>query len=161
MKCRSITMRICSVLLAFLILTGVIMTPAFAAELQESRQETLESGGDSKSLEQMQEELETDTAAKEQDSPELLAEGLISAQSQTTSISDDDLFFQHPTYLDNDYINEGYGNAEAACFAVLNSYSGNDEVVAACMQILKDGIISTTYMQDSDRIGITQPRYDR
>ena len=44
MKCRSIMMRIISILLASLILSGVIMTPAFAAEMQEHEQETLESG---------------------------------------------------------------------------------------------------------------------
>ena len=161
MGCRGIAIRITSILLALLLLSGVIMTPAFAMELQDLAQETPESKWESESSEQMQEESEDETAAEEQFSPELQVESLISAQSQTVSISDDDLFFQHPTYLDNDYINEGYGNAEAACFAVLNSYSGNDEVIAACMQILKDGIISTSYMHAASQVGITQSRYDR
>ena len=134
MGCRGIAIRITSILLALLLLSGVIMTPAFAMELQDLAQETPESKWEAESSEQMQEEAVDETAAEEQFSPELQVESLISAQSQTVSISDDDLFFQHPTYLDNDYINEGYGNAEAACFAVLNSYSGNDEVIAACMQ---------------------------
>ena len=161
MGCRGIAIRITSILLALLLLSGVIMTPAFAMELQDLAQETPESKWEPESSEQMQEEAEDETAAEEQFSPELQVESLISAQSQTVSISDDDLFFQHPTYLDNDYINEGYGNAEAACFAVLNSYSGNDEVIAACMQILKDGIISTSYMHAASQVGITQSRYDR
>ena len=161
MGCRGIAIRITSILLALLLLSGVIMTPAFAMELQDLAQETPESKWESESSEQMQEESEDETAAEEQFSPELQVESLISAQSQTVSISDDDLFFQHPTYLDNDYINEGYGNAEAACFAVLNSYSGNDEVIAACMQILKDGIISTSYMHAASQVGIIQSRYDR
>ena len=161
MGCRGIAIRITSILLALLLLSGVIMMPAFAMELQDLAQETPESKWEPESSEQMQEESEDETAAEEQFSPELQVESLISAQSQTVSISDDDLFFQHPTYLDNDYINEGYGNAEAACFAVLNSYSGNDEVIAACMQILKDGIISTSYMHAASQVGITQSRYDR
>ena len=161
MGCRGIAIRITSILLALLLLSGVIMTPAFAMELQDLAQETPESKWEPEFSEQMQEESEDETAAEEQFSPELQVESLISAQSQTVSISDDDLFFQHPTYLDNDYINEGYGNAEAACFAVLNSYSGNDEVIAACMQILKDGIISTSYMHAASQVGITQSRYDR
>ena len=107
MGCRGIAIRITSILLALLLLSGVIMTPAFAMELQDLAQETPESKWEPESSEQMQEESEDETAAEEQFSPELQVESLISAQSQTVSISDDDLFFQHPTYLDNDYINEG------------------------------------------------------
>ena len=162
MRQCSIAKRILSVLLACLLLSGAVITPLAAAP-QERRQDTPERVQTS-SEDTTQTQTEPEDAAEAEEpydpEPEPQADELESVQPQAATISDDDLFFKHPRYLDNDYIDEGYGKAEAACFAVLNSYSGSDEVIAACMQILKDGIISTAIMQGSNRIGITQSRYE-
>lgn len=163
MRQCSIAKRILSVLLACLLLSGAVITPLAAAP-QERGQDTPERVQTS-SEDTAQTQTEPEDAAEAEEpydpEPEPQADELESVQPQAATISDDDLFFKHPKYLDNDYINEGYGKAEAACFAVLNSYSGSDEVIAACMQILQDGIISTAIMELSDRIGITQARNDR
>ena len=162
MRQCSIAKRILSVLLACLLLSGAVITPLAAAP-QERGQDTPERVQTS-SEDTTQTQTEPEDAAEAEEpydpEPEPQADELESVQPQAATISDDDLFFKHPRYLDNDYIDEGYGKAEAACFAVLNSYSGSDEVIAACMQILKDGIISTAIMQGSNRIGITQSRYE-
>ncbi len=55
-------------------------------------------------------------------------------------ISTEELFVKYPRYLSNSEMDEGLAKAEAAYYAVINSYSDSDETVAALMSAFSEGI---------------------
>lgn len=56
------------------------------------------------------------------------------------TITDEALFMTYPTYLSNSEMDEGLQKAEAAYYAVINSYSDSDETVATLMSSMSEGI---------------------
>ncbi len=56
------------------------------------------------------------------------------------TITDEALFMTYPTYLSNSEMDEGLQKAEAAYYAVINSYSDSDETVAALMSSMSEGV---------------------
>lgn len=66
----------------------------------------------------------------------------VPASAALPEISEDDLYSKYPLYLSNSDICEAASKAEAACFAVINSYDESDTAaVALCMTAMKEGIV--------------------
>ncbi len=80
--------------------------------------------------------------------------------SAAETVTTEDLFLKYPTYLSNSEMNEGIQKAEAAYYAVLNSYSDSDETVAIIMTTLSDGI-SIALKEMFAELGIGESYYER
>ncbi len=75
------------------------------------------------------------------------------------TITDEALFMTYPTYLSNSEMDEGLAKAEAAYYAVINSYSDSDETVAALMTSMSEGI-SILVKQGLANLGIGETLYE-
>lgn len=83
----------------------------------------------------------------------------VPASAAAPEISEDDLYSKYPLYLSNSDICEATSKAEAACFAVINSYDESDTAVALCMTAMKEGI-SLTVQDNLSKLGLTDSLYD-
>lgn len=75
------------------------------------------------------------------------------------TITDEALFMTYPTYLSNSEMDEGMSKAEAAYYAVINSYTESDQTVATIMSAMSDGI--SIFVKDSlGKLGIGETLYE-
>ena len=75
------------------------------------------------------------------------------------TITDEALFMTYPTYLSNSEMDEGLQKAETAYYAVINSYSNSDEVVAKAVTMLSEGV-DIAFNESLAALGITHNYYE-
>ncbi len=75
------------------------------------------------------------------------------------TITDEALFMIYPTYLSNSEMDEGLQKAEAAYYAVINSYSKTDEIVAKAVTMLSEGV-DIAFSEALSVLGITHNYYE-
>ena len=85
--------------------------------------------------------------------------GYMPVGAATDTITDEALFMTYPSYLSNSEMDEGLSKAEAAYYAVLNSYSSTDEAVSAFMSAMSEGI-SLTVKDTLGKWGIGETLYE-
>lgn len=87
-----------------------------------------------------------------------ISQAVVSVSAEST-MSDYDLYLNHPEYLSNREMEEGIENAEKACYAVMNSYSDADEKVALFMSEITTGI-AADIRDVFNKIGIADSTYE-
>ena len=75
------------------------------------------------------------------------------------TITDEALFMTYPTYLSNSEMDEGLANAQAAYYAVINSYSDSDQTIAKLMSSMSEGI-SISIKEGLANLGIGETLYE-
>ena len=80
--------------------------------------------------------------------------------SAAVTITDEALFMTYPTYLSNSEMDEGLAKAEAAYYAVINSYSESDEAIAAFMYSVSEGV-SLGIKDLLGKAGLTETLYEQ
>lgn len=76
------------------------------------------------------------------------------------TITDEALFMTYPTYLSNSEMDEGLQKAEEAFRAVMSSYSKTDELIAAFMTAMSEGI-SLSVQKYLGKLGLTETLYEK
>lgn len=84
----------------------------------------------------------------------------MTASAATETVTDEALFMTYPTYLSNSEMDEGLNKAEEAFRTVMSSYSQTDELIAAFMTSISEGL-SLSVQKYLGMFGLTETLYEK